>query len=74
LVQTQIDGPLAMVQAIADRGLLVARHANLRVREGCARECTGTYSSCVSGDGQKSQLLRACHDAYSACVTTCSMR
>ena len=34
LVQTQADGPLAMVQAIADNGRLVAHHANLRVLEG----------------------------------------
>jgi predicted ATP-grasp superfamily ATP-dependent carboligase len=34
LVQTQATGPLAMVQALADRGRLVAHHANLRVVEG----------------------------------------
>ncbi len=34
LVQAQCDGPLAMVQAVADHGRLVAHHANLRVREG----------------------------------------
>jgi glutathione synthase/RimK-type ligase-like ATP-grasp enzyme len=34
LVQSQISGPLAMVQALADRGRLVAHHANLRVVEG----------------------------------------
>jgi glutathione synthase/RimK-type ligase-like ATP-grasp enzyme len=34
LIQTQASGPLAMVQAIADHGRLVAYHANLRVREG----------------------------------------
>lgn len=33
-VQQQCDGPLAMVQAVADNGRLVAHHANLRVREG----------------------------------------
>ena len=32
--QSQADGPLAMVQAVADRGRLVAHHANLRLREG----------------------------------------
>jgi glutathione synthase/RimK-type ligase-like ATP-grasp enzyme len=36
LIQSQVAGPLAMVQAIADRGRLIARHANLRVREGIA--------------------------------------
>jgi predicted ATP-grasp superfamily ATP-dependent carboligase len=34
LVQQQVEGPLAMVQAIADQGRLVAVHANVRVREG----------------------------------------
>jgi len=34
LVQTQASGPLAMVQALADEGRLVAHHANLRIREG----------------------------------------
>ena len=34
LVQTQAEGPLAMVQALADHGRLVAHHANLRVAEG----------------------------------------
>ena len=34
LVQSQATGPLAMVQALADRGRLVAHHANLRIAEG----------------------------------------
>lgn len=34
LVQTQASGPLAMVQALADHGRLIAHHANLRVVEG----------------------------------------
>jgi glutathione synthase/RimK-type ligase-like ATP-grasp enzyme len=34
LVQTPVSGPLAMVQALADRGRLVAHHANLRIAEG----------------------------------------
>jgi predicted ATP-grasp superfamily ATP-dependent carboligase len=34
LVQEQVSGPLAMIQAVADHGRLVAWHANLRVREG----------------------------------------
>jgi glutathione synthase/RimK-type ligase-like ATP-grasp enzyme len=34
IAQSQADGPLAMVQAVADRGRLVAHHANLRLREG----------------------------------------
>lgn len=34
LVQREVQGPLVMVQALADRGRLVAFHANVRVREG----------------------------------------
>jgi glutathione synthase/RimK-type ligase-like ATP-grasp enzyme len=34
LVQTQASGPLAMVQALADHGRLIAHHANLRTVEG----------------------------------------
>jgi biotin carboxylase len=34
LAQAGADGPLAMLQAVFDRGRLVAFHANLRVREG----------------------------------------
>jgi glutathione synthase/RimK-type ligase-like ATP-grasp enzyme len=34
LVQTAVSGQLAMVQAVADNGRLVAHHACLRVREG----------------------------------------
>jgi D-alanine-D-alanine ligase-like ATP-grasp enzyme len=36
LVQTQASGSLAMVQALAEHGRLVAHHANLRVVEGIA--------------------------------------
>ena len=34
LAQTPAEGPLAMLQAVFDRGRLVAFHANLRTREG----------------------------------------
>ena len=34
LLEQEIDGPLAMVQAVFDRGRLVAFHANKRVAEG----------------------------------------
>jgi hypothetical protein len=34
IAQGQASGPLAMVQAVADRGRLIAHHACLRVREG----------------------------------------
>jgi glutathione synthase/RimK-type ligase-like ATP-grasp enzyme len=34
IAQVQVSGPLAMVQAVADRGRLIAHHACVRVREG----------------------------------------
>lgn len=34
VVQRAASGPLAMVQAVADRGRVIAHHANSRVREG----------------------------------------
>ncbi|CCD99514.1 hypothetical protein [Bradyrhizobium sp. STM 3809] len=34
IAQVQVSGPLAMVQAVADHGRLIAHHACLRVREG----------------------------------------
>lgn len=34
IVQAAVDGPLAMVQAVADHGRLIAHHANLRLRDG----------------------------------------
>lgn len=40
----------------------------------CVRECTGTYSACVAGGpsvGFKTELLRACGDAYGVCIATC---
>jgi hypothetical protein len=40
----------------------------------CARQCTASYSSCVSVGNQigfKTETLRACKEGYSACVSTC---
>jgi hypothetical protein len=40
----------------------------------CARQCTSTYSHCVSDGpsiGVKTETLRACKEAYVACVSTC---
>lgn len=34
IVQTKVLGPLAMVQAVANHGRVIAYHANLRVKEG----------------------------------------
>jgi hypothetical protein len=43
----------------------------------CARQCTATYSSCVSGGNQvgfKTETLRACREAFAACVQTCPVK
>ena len=40
----------------------------------CVRQCTASYSSCVSQGNQigfKTETLRACQEAYSICVNTC---
>ena len=37
----------------------------------CIRQCTISYSSCVSGGILQNNQLAACHDSYSACVSTC---
>jgi len=40
----------------------------------CARQCTATYSQCIQSGpavGFKTETLRACRDAYVACVSTC---
>jgi hypothetical protein len=40
----------------------------------CARQCTASYSSCVSAGnqiGSKWETLRACREAYAACIQTC---
>lgn len=45
-----------------------------KVEPTCARECTATYSSCVSGGNQvgfKAEKLRACKEGYEACIKTC---
>ena len=43
----------------------------------CARECAKTYSECVSGGNQvgfKTETLRACKEAYEACIKTCPQK
>jgi glutathione synthase/RimK-type ligase-like ATP-grasp enzyme len=56
IVQTGAEGPLAMVQAVADRGRLVAHHANLRVREGVGGGAALKES--VALDGLRDLLAR----------------
>lgn len=43
----------------------------------CARQCSGTYSACVSGGNQvgfKTETLRACKEAFEVCIKTCPMK
>jgi hypothetical protein len=45
-----------------------------KVQPDCARQCTVTYSSCIQGGpiiGSKMETLRACREAYAACIQTC---
>lgn len=48
-----------------------------KVESNCARQCTMSYSSCVSGGNQvgfKTETLRACKEGYEACIKTCPAR
>jgi hypothetical protein len=41
---------------------------------GCVRECSTSYSSCVSSGNQigfKTETLRACRDSYAVCISSC---
>lgn len=49
IAQTEVNGPLAMVQAVADRGRLIAHHANLRVREGIGGGAAIKQSALIPG-------------------------
>jgi glutathione synthase/RimK-type ligase-like ATP-grasp enzyme len=49
IAQAQVDGPLAMVQAVAERGRLVACHANLRIKEGVGGGAAIKQSVAVPG-------------------------
>jgi len=45
-----------------------------KIESNCARQCTVSYSSCVSGGNQigfKTETLRACKEGYEACISTC---
>jgi predicted ATP-grasp superfamily ATP-dependent carboligase len=60
LVQQPVAGPLAMVQAVFDRGRLIARHANLRVRVGVNGGASNKRSVHVADlDGQVARLGEA---------------
>lgn len=44
---------------------------------GCVRECSKSYSPCVSQGNQiglKTETLRACKEAYVICTNTCPVK
>jgi carbamoylphosphate synthase large subunit len=62
LVQAEVGGPLAMVQAVADQGRLTACHANLREREGAGGSAASKESiarSDITGPDGWNEILRA---------------
>lgn len=43
----------------------------------CVRQCTQTYSACVSQGNQvgfKTETLRACKESYEICTKTCPVK
>ena len=45
-----------------------------RAEPSCVRECTASYSSCVSQGNQigfKTETLRACKESYEICISAC---
>ncbi|GAB4174087.1 MAG: hypothetical protein Tsb0017_11590 [Geothermobacteraceae bacterium] len=45
-----------------------------KFEQSCVRECSKSYSSCVSQGNQigfKTETLRACRESYQVCVNTC---
>ncbi len=57
VVQSQADGPLAMVQAIADGGRLIACHANLRLRDGAGGGASSKESIAVPAIAEHVEVL-----------------
>lgn len=48
-----------------------------KYEQACVRECSVSYSSCVSQGNQvglKTETLRACRESYSVCVSTCPLK
>lgn len=44
---------------------------------GCVRECSNSYSICVSQGNQvgfKTETLRACRESYVVCTNTCPVK
>lgn len=45
-----------------------------KLESSCVRECSKSYSSCVSQGNQvgfKTETLRACQESYIVCTNTC---
>ena len=45
-----------------------------KIDQVCTRECTKSYSQCVSGGpsvGAKTETLRACRESFQVCTQTC---
>lgn len=59
IAQAEVDGPLAMVQAVADRGRLIAHHANLRVKEGAGGGAAIKQSIIIPGLADSLERLAA---------------
>ncbi|MBF0342558.1 MAG: hypothetical protein HQL95_16570 [Magnetococcales bacterium] len=48
-----------------------------RIEPNCVRECTVSYSTCINGGptfGFKTEILKACQDAFVVCTGTCPSR
>jgi biotin carboxylase len=57
LVQQAVSGPLAMVQAVADEGRLIAHHACIRVREGAGGGAAVKESTAIAGMSRHLEIL-----------------
>jgi glutathione synthase/RimK-type ligase-like ATP-grasp enzyme len=66
IAQSQASGPLAMVQAVADRGRLVAHHACLRLREGVGGGASLKQSIALPGLSDMLARLMAALDWHGA--------
>lgn len=66
IAQRQASGPLAMVQAVADRGRLVAHHACLRLREGVGGGASLKQSIALPGLSDMLARLMAALDWHGA--------
>ena len=48
-----------------------------KAKPSCVKECTASYSSCVSQGNQvgfKTETLRACKESYEICISVCPPR